>query len=392
MILPNFTAHMIVDSLKIKFQAIYGQSPSVYKSPGRINIIGEHTDYNEGFVLPAAIDKAVYVAISKRADNQIHLYASKYDQHFQSSLDEVVPAKIQWANYILGVVRELQKLQLNLGGFNLALDGDVPGGAGLSSSAAVECAVAFALNDIFNLQLAKLQMVLAAQKAEHNFIGVMCGVMDQFASVFGKEEHAIKLDCKTLAHEYVPLHLPGYQLVLFNTNVKHNLSSSAYNERRASCFKGVELIKAHYPEVQSLRDTNLAMLDECVKAQDIDVYEKCKYVVEEIARLQLACEDLAANDLVALGKKMYETHEGLSKLYEVSCEELDFLVDFVKTNPHVLGARMMGGGFGGCTLNLVKQGEVEELSHKINEAYVAKFGYETTTYVVNIGNGSAKLI
>lgn len=382
----------IVDSLQQKFKQIYRQSPSVYQSPGRINIIGEHTDYNEGFVLPAAIDKAVYVAITKRDDEEIHLYAAKYDEHFKTSIAEVAPAEKQWANYILGVVKELQKLQLNIGGFNLALDGDVPGGAGLSSSAAVECAVAFALNDVFNLQLEKLQMVLAAQKAEHNFIGVMCGVMDQFASMYGKEEHAMKLDCKTLAHEYIPLHLPGYQLVLFNTNVKHNLASSAYNDRRASCFKGVALIKAHYPEVNSLRDATLTMLDECVKTQDINVYQKCKYVIEEIARLQLACDDLVANDLVALGKKMYETHEGLSKLYEVSCEELDFLVDFVKTKPHVLGARMMGGGFGGCTLNLVKQGEVEELTKAINTAYLAKFGYETTAYVVNIANGSSKLV
>lgn len=382
---------MNVDRLIQKFKEIYSQEPSVYKSPGRINIIGEHTDYNEGFVLPAAIDKAVYVAISKRADNEIHLYACKYDEHYQGNVEEVVPATLQWANYILGVVKELQKLNLNIGGFNLALDGNIPGGAGLSSSAAVECGVAFALNDIFDFQLEKLQMVLAAQKAEHHFIGVMCGIMDQFASMFGKKEHAIRLDCKTLAYDYVPLHLPGYQLLLFNTNVKHNLASSAYNDRRASCFKGVDLIKAHYPEVNSLRDASLAMLDECVKNQDADVYQKCKYVIEEIERLQLACDDLAADDLVSLGKRMFETHEGLSKLYEVSCEELDFLVDQVRDNPHVLGARMMGGGFGGCTLNLVKESEVQQITDSLAAAYLAKFGHELTTYTVKVGDGSAKI-
>jgi galactokinase len=379
---------MDINTIQQNFYARFNGQPSIYRSPGRINIIGEHTDYNEGFVLPAAIDKAVYAAISKREDNEVHLYASKYNEAFQISLNDIKPTDKQWPNYILGVISEIQKLDLSLGGFNLLIDGDIPGGAGLSSSAALECAVAFALNDQFGLQLEKMQIVLIAQKAEHNFAGVMCGVMDQFASVFGRKNHAVMLDCKSLAYRYVPINMPGYQFVLFNTNVKHNLASSAYNDRRAACYKGVAWVKEHYPVVNSLRDVSIAMLDEFVKEKDADVYQKCKFVVEEIERLQLACNDLEANDLVALGEKMFATHEGLSKQYEVSCKELDFLVDHVKNNPAVLGARMMGGGFGGCTINLIKEELVTEITETLATAYLKEFGYPISTYLVKIENGS----
>lgn len=380
---------MDTTQIELKFKELFGTSPAVYRSPGRINIIGEHTDYNEGFVLPAAIDKAVYVAINKRNDQEIHLYSVKYNDSFKTNLSVVKPSEKQWVNYILGVVSEIQKLNILIPtGFNLVLDGDVPGGAGLSSSAALECAVAFGLNDLFDLSISKLKMVHIAQKAEHNFTGVMCGIMDQFASMFGKKDHAIMLDCKTLEYKYVPVNLTGYKFVLFNTNVKHNLASSAYNDRRASCYQGVDWVKEKYADVNSLRDVNMQMLNECVKDKDLDVYTKCKFVIEEIERLQLACKDLETNNLKALGEKMYQTHIGLSEDYDVSCEELDFLVEEVKFNPAVLGARMMGGGFGGCTINLVKEEEIDVLSKKLSMAYQQKFNLELSTYFVKIEDGS----
>jgi galactokinase len=247
----------------------YHSTPRIFKSPGRINIIGEHTDYNEGFVLPAAIDKAVYVAINQRDDQEIHLFAAHYQESFVTDNNKVKPSEVQWANYILGVVSELQKLGCAIGGFNLYIDGDVPGGAGLSSSAAVECAVAYALNEMYVLSLSKMQLVKVAQLAEHNYAGVMCGMMDQFASIFGQKDQVMMLDCKTLSYKYVPFNIPGYQILLFNTNVKHNLVSSAYNERRAACFQGVAWVKEKYPAVNSLRDISLAMLDECVKDEHV---------------------------------------------------------------------------------------------------------------------------
>lgn len=380
---------MDIKNIELKFKELYGTTPAIYRSPGRINIIGEHTDYNEGFVLPAAIDKAAYVAITKRDDDEIHLYAAKYDERFVTRVVNVKPVAKQWVNYILGVISEVQKLGLTVTGFNLVLDGDVPDGAGLSSSAALECAVAFALNDVFKLNLDRLVMAQLSQKAEHNFIGVMCGIMDQFASMFGKKNHAIKLDCKTLAYQYIPVNITGYKFVLFNTNVKHNLASSAYNDRRMACYKGVEWVKEKYKHVNSLRDISLQMLTECVK--EVAVFEKCKFVIEEIERLQLACIDLENNNLVALGQRMFETHTGLSKAYKVSCAELDFLVAAVKNNEAVLGARMMGGGFGGCTINLVKEEAIETLTTHLTGIYKEKFGLDLSTYLVNIGDGAELL-
>jgi galactokinase len=376
-----------------QFKKIYPQSspPLIVRSPGRINIIGEHTDYNEGFVLPAAIDKAIYVAISARNDNEIHLYAGDYDATHIVTVDTLAPSDKQWPNYILGVTDQFQKRGHAIKGFNLAIDGDVPLGAGLSSSAAVECATAFALNELFDLQISKLEMVKAAQLAEHTFAGVMCGIMDQFASMFGKKDHAIKLDCRSLDYEYVPLELNGYKILLLNTNVKHSLSSSEYNTRRQQCEQGVEWIKKHKPEVQSLRDATMQMLDEYVLPKDKLIYKRCKYVVEEIQRLLEGCNDLKRGDLQALGKKMFHTHEGLSKEYEVSCKELDILVDAVKHEPSVVGARMMGGGFGGCTINIVKEEAIEPLVKKLSEVYTAQTQLGLSAYIVQVEDGTGMI-
>lgn len=359
----------------------------VVRSPGRINIIGEHTDYNEGFVLPAAIDKAIYVAIGKRHDDVISLYAGDFEQSHECYLQEVKPTEKHWPNYVLGVVDQLQKRGLVVGGFNLVVDGDIPIGAGLSSSAAVECAVAYALNEMFGLGLGRIEMVHLAQKAEHEFAGVRCGIMDQFASMMGKAGHAIKLDCRSLEYEYVPLDLRGAKIVLLNTNVKHSLASSEYNVRRQQCERGVTLIQQHVPEVHSLRDTTVDMLDAYVK-QDAEVYNRCRYVVEEIGRLLLACEKLQQGHLEDLGKLMYATHDGLSRDYGVSCKELDYLVDAIRENPAVLGARMMGGGFGGCTINLVKEEAVDSLIANLGAAYEKDMKLPLTAYVATTQDGT----
>lgn len=373
------------------FQQKFFAEPMIVRAPGRVNIIGEHTDYNEGFVLPASINKAIYVAISKRNDNQISLYSENYKENIEISLSDIKPTG-NWATYILGVTDQLIKRGYGIGGFNLVIDGDIPVGAGMSSSAAVECAAVFALNELFDLRIDKMEMVRIAQKAEHSFSGVMCGIMDMFTSMFGKKGHVIKLDCRSLEYEYKPLTLDGYKLVLFNTNVKHSLSSSEYNIRRQQCEQGVEWIQKHHSFVESLRDANMFMLDEYVAHKDKLVYARCRYIVEEILRLEDACIALEKGDVNTLGKKMFQTHEGLSKAYEVSCKELDFLVDAVKKAPDVLGARMMGGGFGGCTINIVKEEAIEQLVEQLSSSYREAMQLELTSYIVQTGNGTERIV
>lgn len=377
-----------VAAVAATFREAYGAEPLLIRSPGRVNIIGEHTDYNEGFVLPAAIDKAIYVAIGKRDDDTIKLFSREFGQSHTTTLSDVHPTR-GWANYILGVVDQLQKRGYKLGGFNLVFDGDVPIGAGLSSSAAVECAAAMALSELFELGVERREITDIAQKAEHTYAGVRVGIMDMFASVFGKKNHVIKLDCRSMEYEYVPLNMEGVRIVLLNTNVNHSLASSEYNTRRQECEQGVAWIKAHHPEVHSLRDATLEMLDQYVAPQSKVVDKRCRYVVEEIQRLQQGCEDLRNGHLEDLGQKMFATHDGLSKQYEVSCKELDFLVDHVRNNPNVLGARMMGGGFGGCTINLVKEEAIDELIASATKAYKGGMGMDLTAYVAQVEDGTS---
>jgi len=372
-----------------RFTGMYHSKPVVFRSPGRINLIGEHTDYNDGFVLPAAIDKAVYVAVNKRNDDEIHLYSQEFDEIYKTVLSKIHPVK-GWPDYVLGVIYQLQKRGVISGGFNIVLEGDIPIGAGLSSSAAVECATAYALNDLFQCNIERMTLVKMAQKAEHEFAGVQCGIMDQFASMFGKKEHVIRLDCRTLEYEYFPFKMDAVKIVLLDTKVKHSLASSEYNVRRLQCEEGVLIIRQKYPSVKNLRDVTVSMLEDCLAEESI-VYKRCRYVVEENLRLQAACRDLLNDNLEAFGKKMYQTHQGLSKWYEVSCKELDFLVDAVKNEEAVLGARMMGGGFGGCTINLVKKDTVESVIQKVSAAYQEKMQKELKAYVVQIEGGTSKI-
>lgn len=379
----------IAQTVKNRYTQLFTEQPLVVRSPGRVNIIGEHTDYNEGFVLPAAIDKAAYVAVGKRTDNRIRLYAEELGESFEASISTLAPSDKGWPNYILGVADQFLKNGYAIGGFNLVLSGDVPIGAGLSSSAAIECATGFALNELFQTSIARLELVKMAQRAEHLFAGVRVGIMDMFASAFGKRDHVIKLDCRSLDYEYVPFKMDGIKIVLFNSNVEHSLASSEYNTRRQQCEAGVALIRKQYPTVHSLRDATMEMLHQCVEPVDALIYKRCKYVVEEKERLLQGCEDLRHGDIKALGQKMFQTHDGLSKEYEVSCKELDFLVDQVRNNPAVLGARMMGGGFGGCTINLVKEEAIDALVKTVTAAYTQHMNRELITYIAQIEDGTS---
>ena len=372
-----------------EFTDHFEATPLIVRSPGRINIIGEHTDYNNGFVLPAAIDKAAYIAMSLRADNEIHLVAHDLNETFSTRIEDLKPSgDASWPNYILGAAAQFQKHGFALRGFNAVLVSDVPIGAGLSSSAAIECATVFALNELLETNLSRLSMVGMAQKAEHEYAGVMCGIMDQFASMMGKKDHVIRLDCLSLEYEYAPLKLEGYKIVLFNTNVKHALASSEYNTRRNECDQAVEWVRQFEPTVKSLRDVTELMLDKYVKSNSALIEKRSRYVVQEIERLLNGCEDLGKGDVQALGKKMLKTHEGLSKMYEVSCKELDWLVDFVKDNSNVMGARMMGGGFGGCTINLVKEDAIDALIESIKPAYEQAMHLPLSFYIASIENGT----
>ncbi|MCU0339365.1 MAG: galactokinase [Spirosomaceae bacterium] len=378
------TPHQIHDA----FASVFSKNPTlIVRAPGRINLIGEHTDYNDGFVLPAAIDKAIYFAIAPRTDQRCVLYSADLNDTYEFLLSSPTPSSKTWANFLIGVTAEITKETAALThGFEVAFGGDVPLGAGLSSSAAVESGMGLALSELFGLEIPKMQLALLAQRAEHNFAGVKCGIMDMFASIHGQKDCVIRLDCRDLSYQYFPFDVSDYQLVLCNSGVKHSLADSAYNTRRQECEQGVAILKQLYPNIKSLRDVTLAQVEACQDALPANVFKRCRYVTGEIARVVAACEDLERGDFEAFGTKMYQTHQGLSQEYEVSCEELDFLVaqaqDF-----GLIGARMMGGGFGGCTLNLVKFNEIEDFVKTISTVYQAKYHKIPACYEVNITDG-----
>ncbi len=387
-----------MQDIRVSFQQCFNRDATlVVQSPGRINLIGEHTDYNHGFVLPAAIDKCVEVAVAKRTDGTIHMHALDLNELVILQAIALQPHPTTWVNYIIGVVVQAQKYlasashELN-NGFDICLQGNIPIGAGLSSSAAVECAVLFALNEMYALRLTKMQMALMTQQSEHEFAGVKCGIMDMYASLHGKKDQVMLLDCANLESSYYPLVLQGYQIVLFDTQIKHELASTEYNTRRLECEKGIQLIQQKYPAVKTFRDVSATQVAECLQnnasLEGTKVYERCKYVVDEIQRVQLAVKDLLAGDIAAFGQKMFATHQGLSELYDVSCPELDILVNAVTGNPHVVGARMMGGGFGGCTINIIKETEVDHIINTVSTLYNQKTKRQLKVYPVQIEQGT----
>lgn len=373
--------------IKEIYKEVFGEEAGTeVKSPGRINVIGEHTDYNNGFVLPAAIDRYGHVAAGKGKDGQISLYAKEFNERFEVPLSDIRPIDHNWTNYVLGVVDQLVKKGYHIGGFNLTVTGDVPVGAGLSSSAAIECAVCAALNEIFSLQLSKFEIVKISQLAEQTFAKVNVGVMDMFASVFGKKDHALKLDCRSLEFEEVPLALEGYKIVLLNSNVKHSLASTEYNTRRKECEAGTAEVSKHVPDVTSLRDVTVEMVENFIT--DPVVKKRCRFVIEENERVLRAVEQMKSGNIQGLGEQMLRSHEGLSKEYEVSCAELDWLVTAVRHNPLVAGARMMGGGFGGCTINIIREGAITELVEYLAANYEAEMGKKLTVYIAKTSDGT----
>lgn len=369
---------------------MYGGEPLLLVSPGRVNIIGEHTDYNDGFVLPAAIDKKIVLAIAASGTDHCNVYASVLDDSFSFDLSDVQKGE-GWQNYILGVVYHLQRKGFRLQGFNAVFDGDIPVGSGLSSSAAVEGAFSWGLSRLLGLDIERFELARIGQAAEHTFVGVKCGIMDQFANLHGKKNQLLKLDCRDLSYEYVPFNFPDYKIVLCNSMVHHSLASSEYNQRRLQCEEGVAVLQKHEPTINNLRDVTAGLLEKHKQELSPLVYKRCRYVVEEIDRVISACACLRSNDIEGLGRLMYETHEGLSKNYEVSCAELDFLVELARKRAEVAGARMMGGGFGGCTINIVKADAVDEFAAFIRKAYQERYNKVPDIYITTIEEGTHAL-
>ena len=373
-----------------KFKSLFGNDYMVYTSPGRVNLIGEHTDYNGGFVFPGAIDKGIYAVINPNGTDKVRAYSLDYSQQAEFGMNEEDAPQESWARYIFGVCREMKKRGFEPKGFDTVFVGDVPLGAGMSSSAALESTFANALNEIFNLNIDRFELARIGQSTEHNYCGVKCGIMDQFASVFGKKGHLMRLNCATMEFEYFPFNPEGYKVVLLDTVVKHELASSAYNKRRESCENACAHIKANHPEVNFLSDATMAMLDEVKAEISEEDYMRAVYVIGEKQRVLDVCDALEKGDYETVGDRMFGTHYGMSKEYEVSCEELDFLNDIAK-QCGVTGSRVMGGGFGGCTINLVKEDLYDNFIATAKKEYLAKYNREPKVYDVVISDGARRI-
>lgn len=381
----------MVDTGKIRhaFKERFGAEGEIFCAPGRVNLIGEHTDYNMGFVLPGAIDKAITLAIRPNGLNQFRLLALDTGEEETFTVADK-STRHHWASYILGVVMEFQSRCFAVQPFDAVFAGDIPQGGGMSSSAALESAFAFAINELGNFGVQRLELAQIGQSAEHKYAGVRCGIMDQFASLHGAKDHLIRLDCRSLQYELIPFVLPGYRLLLLDTRVKHSLASSEYNTRRAECETGVAILRKRFNSVQSLRDADLAMLESVRAELDQATYTRCQYVIEENDRVLAAVEQLKLGDVAAFGRLMYASHEGLSQKYNVSCRELDLLVAVARETQGVQGARMMGGGFGGCTINLVAESAIADFKRIVQEKFFAAFGHNPLVYEVAISEGARR--
>ena len=374
----------LIKDVKDTFIKKFKTEPLLIFSPGRINIIGEHTDYNDGFVFPAAVNKGIAAAIQKSDSGSSTAIALDLDSTIEFELDKLKPSKEgSWENYVFGVVAEIQNRNKVVGDFNIIFKGNIPAGAGMSSSAALENSVVFGLNELFDLDLTKHEMILISQKAEHNYVGVNCGIMDQYASMFGIKDNALHLDCRSVKAKPYKIDFKDHQLMLINTNVKHSLSDSAYNDRRSACESIAELLN-----IKALRDATEADLETVIDKVTPANYQKALYIIQENLRTLKAAKAIEDNDLETLGSLIYQSHEGLSNQYKVSCDELDFLVAQAKKNKNVLGARMMGGGFGGCTINLIAKKEAKAFAETASKAYKTKFNNECSVYFIELSQGT----
>ena len=392
-IIQNIT-NMDIEFVRSRFIKHFdGQTGNIYFSPGRINLIGEHTDYNGGFVFPGAVDKGIMAEVRPNGTNTVMCYSIDLKDRVEFKVDDPEGPRATWARFIYGMVQEFKALGVDVKGFNIAFAGDVPLGAGMSSSAAMESCFGCALNDLFaDNKISKWDIALAGQATEHKYIGVNCGIMDQFASVFGQKGKLMRLDCRSREFEYFPFNPQGYKLVLVNSKVKHELVGSPYNDRRRSCENVVAAVAKQFPDkkFETLRDVNEEELEAVKDKVSAEDYKRAHFVLGEKERVLAVCDALNAGDYETVGKMMYETHHGLSKEYEVSCEELDFLNDIAKENG-VTGSRIMGGGFGGCTINLVKDELYDKFIADATEKFTAKYGHTPEVYPVVISEGSHKV-
>lgn len=378
----------LIEAVRESFVKKFQTKPLLLASPGRINLIGEHTDYNEGFVLPGATDLSVIFAVSPREDRLCRFYSLDFDQDFSTDLDHLHRSEHRWPNYLQGVLYEFLRAGYKINGIDLAFGGNVPIGGGMSSSAAVEGGLAFALNHLFGLNLDLLRLALLAQKAENEFVGLRCGIMDMYANLHGQPGRVLKIDCRHLVHEYYPFDNPDLRVIISDTGVRRELASSEYNVRRRQCEDGVRLLQRRYPEIKSLRDVNLKMLEEHKSEFDPVVWKRCAYVVRENQRVDLACQDLLGQDFVSFGERMNESHRGLRDEYEVSSPELNILVEAALSVPGVLGSRMMGAGFGGCTISLIEAAAVSDFKSRVIADYRSRTGRELVIHVVRIEAGT----
>ena len=383
----------LAQALHSQFRQHFGYVPLLVRAPGRVNLIGEHTDYNGGFVLPAAVDKEAGFAVGLNGGTEIRLVAHDLGQTFRlADVATLRPSATPWANYLLGVAAQFGQRGVAVPGFDCVFGGTIPMGAGMSSSAAVECGLAFALDQLLGTGFDRLELARIAQQAEHTYAGVQCGIMDQFASLFGRAGQVVRLDCRSLDYAYFPFDTQACRIVLCNSGVKHSLASSAYNTRRQECERGVAVLQAHHAGIGSLRDATLAQLAAHRAELGDPVFRRCAYVVQENIRVETACAHLEAGDLAAFGREMYASHAGLRDDYEVSCAELDALVEAARAAPGVFGARMMGGGFGGCTINLVAPAQVEGFIASVSAAYQQRFGRVLETYQTTIVAGVGAVV
>jgi len=381
------TPHQLLDAFKARF----GTTATVYRAPGRVNLIGEHTDYNDGFVLPAAIEFYCWALAAPRRDGRVVIYSENFNETVEAALDSLSPLeKKHWANYPLGVAWALRQAGKPLTGANIYITGEVPLGAGLSSSAAVEVAVAFALLNESDSAIDRAELAKLCQKAENEFVGARVGIMDQFISCFGRASHALLLDCRSLQHEFVKIPA-DLQLVICNTMVKHELASSEYNARRAECEEGVRILRKAFPEIRALRDVSLSQLDEHRRNLPLTVFARCRHVITENARVKTAVEAFRREDRQALGRLMRDSHRSLRDDYEVSCKELDLMVEIAEVQEGLIGARMTGGGFGGCTINLVECAAVSDFRRNVAAAYFSKTGLTPEIFVSPASDGAQQV-